>query len=100
VIKQRRDEYKYYFHGNIILHDFVSLKALLSRVQEKNYLPVNSKQFFSEEDFNVLLPPFKNDQEIYFKALIPFFRKILYEAKKIYNIEITKYLSFITELKI
>lgn len=99
-IKQRRDEYKYYFHGNIILHDFVRLKALLSGVQVKNYLPVNSKQFFSEEDFKVLLPPFETDQDIYIKALVPFFQEILYEAQKVYDVDITKYISFLTELKI
>ncbi len=99
-IAQRRDDYKYYFHGNIILHNFVRLKALLSGVQVKNYLPVNSKQFFSEKDFKVLLPPFEIDQDIYFNALVPLFQEILYEAQKVYDVDITKYLGFLTELKI
>lgn len=82
-IQQRGDKYKYYFHGNIILHDFVRLKALLSGVHDKNYLPVNSKQFFSGEDFKVLLPPFEGDQDIYFKALVPFLLAGLHGVPKV-----------------
>ncbi len=97
-IKQRKDDYKYYFHGNIILHDFVRLKAMMTGTRDKNYLPVNSKQFFTEEDFKVLLPPFEENKDNYFKTLVPFFHNILYEAQKIYGLDIKKYLNYLSEI--
>jgi predicted nucleotidyltransferase len=99
-IKQKGDKYKYYFHGNIILHNFVRLKALLSGVTDKNYLPENSMQYFSEEEFNSLLPSFETDPDLYLKALISFFQEVLYEAQKTYDVDIKKYLNFITELTV
>jgi predicted nucleotidyltransferase len=50
----KSDEYKYYFHSNIILHRIVQLKAIESGRSERIYLPLNAVSHFSADEISSL----------------------------------------------
>ena len=56
------DEYKYYFHNNIVVHEYVKLKAFLNGVFEYSYLPKNAKKYLKEEEWEKILFNFGDDQ--------------------------------------
>ena len=49
------DEYKYFFHNNIIVHEYVKLKAFLNDVFEYSYLPKNAKKYLKEEEWQMII---------------------------------------------
>lgn len=93
AIMDTKDEYKFYFHGNIILHNFVRIKAILSGVKDKNYLPVQSKEFLSE-GYSVLFPPHAGNLQNYIDDTKTCFRECLSEVETAFDIDTSKYSDF------
>ncbi|MBF9018965.1 MULTISPECIES: nucleotidyltransferase domain-containing protein [unclassified Oceanispirochaeta] len=92
-IMNNKDEYKFYFHGNIILHDFVRIRAILSGVKDKKHLPAHSKDFLSE-GYNVLFPPYEGNLQNYIDDTITCFRECLTEVGTVFDIDTSKYSDF------
>lgn len=55
VLQRKQDEYKYYFHNNIVVHEYVRLKAMLNGIFEYNYLPLHAKELLTEAEWDTLL---------------------------------------------
>lgn len=53
-IIKKQDWYKYYFHNNIILHNYIRLKALLADVEEYNYLPIHALRFIHKKELDFI----------------------------------------------
>ena len=60
-ISLKNDEYKYYFHNNIVVHEYVRLKAFLNDVFAYSYLPLNAKDYLSDEEWKNILYAFGDD---------------------------------------
>ncbi len=61
------DDYKYYFHNNIVVHEYIRLKAFLKDEFAYNYLPHNAKQYLTEEEWKNILYSFGDDKELHYK---------------------------------
>ena len=60
-LMRKGDEYKYFFHNNIIVHEYVKLKAILAGVIDYNYLPRMAKQYLTDEEWNKIIYSFGDD---------------------------------------
>ena len=65
----KNDEYKYYFHNNIVVHEYVRLKAFLNGEFAYNYLPHNAKQYLTEEEWKNILYSFGDNQETHYQIV-------------------------------
>jgi len=63
------DDYKYYFHNNIVVHEYIRLKAFLKDEFAYNYLPHNDKQYLTEEEWKSILYSFGDDKESHYKTV-------------------------------
>jgi predicted nucleotidyltransferase len=59
----KSDEYKYYFHSNIILHRIIQLKAIESGRSERIYLPLNACCLFAPGEIENLMYTMGSDME-------------------------------------
>ena len=78
----KEDEYKYYFHNNIIIHEYVRLKAFLHGVFEHSYLPRYAKQFLSNEEWQDLVYNFGDDRNRHYQTVRTLSEKLLSEVKE------------------
>lgn len=62
----KEDDYKYYFHNNIVVHEYIRLKAFLKDVFAFNYLPHDAKQYLTDEEWKSILYSFGDDKEIHY----------------------------------
>lgn len=53
-LEARNDQYKYYFHNNIVFHNLVRLKALEAGKPEFNYLPLHAIAYLGTSDLAAL----------------------------------------------
>ena len=60
-LMRKGDEYKYFFHNNIIVHEYVKLKAILAGVIDYNYLPCMAKQYLTDDEWNKIIYSFGDD---------------------------------------
>ena len=60
-LMRKGDEYKYFFHNNIIVHEYVKLKAILAGVIDYNYLPRMAKQYLTDDEWNKIIYSFGDD---------------------------------------
>lgn len=81
----KKDEYKYYFHNNIIVHEYVRLKAFLKGEFSYNYLPKNAKEYLTKEEWDKILYYFGDDQEKHYRKVRTMSDDIINEVKKIYK---------------
>ena len=49
-IARKADQYKHYFHNNIVVHNIIQLKALASGDDFLNLLPPNALRFLQPDD--------------------------------------------------
>lgn len=63
---KKQDDYKYYFHNNIIVHEYVKLKAFLKNVFDFSYLPLQAKQYLTDEEWANILYSFGDDQKLHY----------------------------------
>ena len=76
------DEYKYYFHNNIIIHEYVRLKAFLHGVFEHSYLPRHAKRFLSDEEWKGLFYNLGDDRKSHCQMVRALCEKLLSEVKE------------------
>ncbi len=80
----KNDEYKYYFHNNIVVHEYIRLKAFLKDEFAYNYLPHNAKQYLSEEEWNNILYSFGDNQSTHYEVVRKMSAEIISEIKRKY----------------
>jgi predicted nucleotidyltransferase len=52
---KKNDDYKYFFHTNIIIHEYIKLKFFMAGKREYSYLPLNSFNYISYDAFQKLV---------------------------------------------
>lgn len=85
-LQQKNDEYKYYFHNNIIVHEYVRLRAMLSGIFEHNYLPLQAKKLLTEKEWNTLLYSFGDDMGEHYVKTKEMCDSLIDIVKKTWNI--------------
>lgn len=65
-LSRKGDIYKYYFHNNIVIHEAIRLKAFMAKKYDRNYLPLNGYDYFTKNEWNVLLFSFEDDMAIHY----------------------------------
>ncbi len=68
-IIKRNDEYKYFFHVNILIHDFLRLRAIESGCTEYLYLPKLAKKYIKNEDWKILNYNIGDDMNTHYKKI-------------------------------
>lgn len=81
-ISQKNDEYKYYFHNNIVIHEYIKLKAFLNNVFDSSYLPKEAKNYLTKEDWKNLFFTFGDDMKEHYKVVRLMSDEII---EKVYN---------------
>ena len=79
------DDYKYYFHNNIVIHEYIRLKAFLKDEFAYNYLPHNAKQYLTEEEWKNILYSFGDDKELHYKTVRKMSDRLIKSVKEIYE---------------
>ncbi len=82
----KNDEYKYYFHNNIVVHEYIRLKAFLNGIFAYNYLPHNAKQYLSEKEWENILYNFGDDQHAHYLVVRKMSNEIIQKIKYKYNV--------------
>ncbi len=82
----KNDEYKYYFHNNIVVHEYIRLKAFLNDEFAYSYLPHNAKQYLLEEEWNNILYSFGDNQNIHYEVVRKMSYNIIQKIKYKYNV--------------
>jgi len=64
-IAQKGDDYKFFFHNNIIIHEIARLLYFQTGNRERDYLPLNALRYFEDADINIseLIYDFKKDKK-------------------------------------
>ena len=83
----KNDEYKYYFHNNIVVHEYVKLRAFLKNVFEYSYLPLNAKSYLSNEEWKKVLYSFGDDMELHYEVVREMSDEIINEVRIKYNLK-------------
>jgi len=65
----KMDEYKYYFHSNIVIHEYVRLEYFISGGRAFAYLPKNATRIVSENTLNQMVYQFGDDQLQHYERL-------------------------------
>lgn len=79
------DDYKYYFHNNIVVHEYIRLKAFLKDEFAYNYLPHNAKQYLTEDEWKNVLYSFGDDKESHYKTVRTMSDRLIKSVKEIYD---------------
>ena len=82
----KNDEYKYYFHNNIVVHEYIRLKAFLKDEFAYNYLPHNAKQYLLKEEWDNLLYLFGDNQSFHYEVVREMSYNIIQKIKYKYNV--------------
>lgn len=69
VLIKKNDEYKYFFHNNIVVHEYVKLSAFLNEVFDFSYLPIQAKKYLTDDEWNKIIYSFGDDQNIHYKIV-------------------------------
>lgn len=83
----KNDEYKYYFHNNIVVHEYVKLRAFLKNVFEYSYLPLNAKSYLSNEEWKKVLYSFGDDMKLHYEVVREMSDEIINEVRIKYNLK-------------
>ena len=81
----KNDEYKYYFHNNIVVHEYIRLKAFLNDEFAYNYLPHDAEQYLSEEEWNNILYSFGDNQSTHYEVVRKMSDDIIKKIKIIFR---------------
>lgn len=71
------DDYKYYFHSNIIIHEVIRLIAFAKHHIAFNYLPKMARKYLSDEEWETLQYHLFEDKEDHYKRVKQLVDKIL-----------------------
>ena len=81
-IERKQDSYKFYFHNNIIIHEYVKVKSFLNGNYKYSYLPKNSRDLLKEEEWNSLIYNFNDDMNKHIENV----KKTVNQLLKEYNL--------------
>lgn len=68
-IMDKGDMYKYYFHTNIIIHEFIKINYFLQGKTEYSYLPKQGMEYIGEDIFKELIYTPGKDQLMHIKLV-------------------------------
>ncbi|HNZ25843.1 MAG TPA: nucleotidyltransferase domain-containing protein [Spirochaetota bacterium] len=80
------DEYKFYFHNNIVIHEYVKLKAFLQNNFDYSYLPLQAKKYLSETEWNDIVFGFHDNLTAHYNTVKNMVLKLIREIEKKYEI--------------
>ena len=79
TLAKKKDQYKYFFHNNIVVHECVRIKAFSKGHFRRNYLPLHAKDYFTNEEWDILFYHFGDDMDEHYYQLKIFVKKVLYD---------------------
>jgi hypothetical protein len=85
-LMRKRDEYKYFFHNNIVVHEYVKIKAILAGITDYNYLPLMAKQYLSDNEWSKIIYSFGDDMEKHYKIVKNLSDEIIRNVKEKYDL--------------
>lgn len=68
-ITLKGDEYKFYFHNNIIVHEYIKLKAFIAGETERLYLPLMAKKYLNNVEWDNILYFYGKDQSYHYTVV-------------------------------
>ena len=83
---KKNDEYKYYFHNNIIVHEFVKLRAFLKGMFDFSYLPLQAKQYLTDDEWTNIFYMFGDDMVQHYEMVRIMSTKLIDQVKKEYDL--------------
>ena len=85
-LTRKGDEYKYFFHNNIVVHEYVKLKAILAGAIDYNYLPRMVKQYLTDDEWNKIIYFFGDDMIQHYETVKVLSDEIIREIKARYSL--------------
>ena len=85
-LMRKGDEYKYFFHNNIVIHEYIKLKAILAGVINYNYLPLMAKQYLTDEEWNKIIYSFGDDMLQHYERVKVLSDEIISKTKTRYSL--------------
>ena len=82
----KKDEYKFFFHNNIVIHEYIKLNAFLQNNFDYSYLPVQAKNYLSESELTDIVFIFGDDMKAHYKTIKNMILKLIKEIEKKYEI--------------
>lgn len=79
---KKKDEYKYFFHTNIIIHEYIRLKYFMTDKREFSYLPIESFNYISKDIFKKLVYNIGDNQIEHSKNVNILVKEVLMLAKQ------------------
>jgi hypothetical protein len=77
---KKQDDYKYFFHTNIIIHEYIRLTYFMTGKREYSYLPVDALNYISHDVFQKLIYNVGDDKFKHSKSVNSLVRQILEQA--------------------
>lgn len=74
---QKKDDYRYFFHTNIILHEFTKLNAIYNDNKQHNYLPKQATEICDLFNHKELIYDFNKNKLEHYKKIIEITKKFL-----------------------
>ncbi|MBO4694510.1 MAG: hypothetical protein J5656_01105 [Clostridia bacterium] len=84
-ITLKNDEYKYYFHNNIVIHEYVKLRAFLKDEFAYSYLPKDAKKYLTEEEWINIMYSFGDDMIKHYEVVRKMSDEIINEVRNKYD---------------
>lgn len=78
----KNDEYRYFFHVNIIIHNIILLKSIISGNRKFLYLPKCSKELLSSKEWNIICYKIGENMQTHIKNIKKFVADILESLNK------------------
>ena len=85
-LMRKGDEYKYFFHNNIVVHEYIKLKAILTGVIDYNYLPLMAKQYLTNDEWNKIIYSFGDDMLQHYETVKVLSDEIISKIKTRYSL--------------
>ena len=77
TLAEKQDQYKYFFHNNIVVHECVRIKAFSKGHFQRNYLPLHAKGYFANEEWDILIYHLGDDMDEHYHRLKVFVTKVI-----------------------
>jgi type I restriction enzyme R subunit len=81
-VASKNDLYKYYFHNNIVIHEYLKLSYFMKGHKEFSYLPKFAYQYLTHEEWSRLLFTFDMDMINHTKVIQDMVDQIIDKANK------------------
>lgn len=84
-IIKKNDSYKYFFHTNILIHEYIKLTYFMKGHRSYSYLPKMVTNFISSDILNALSFSFRDDMEDHLSKIKSLINRIVIDAKTYKN---------------